>query len=108
MKAQLLALSLLACASLCSAQSVLVGKKLVSDGDNASKVRDAAGSPDKIDKIPGDASSPPMEIWTYKRKDSVITIFVVDSKVVHSQEKPATNAVVGNDSPGGPSASGGR
>lgn len=108
MKAQFLALSLLASVSLCSAESVLVGKKLISDGDSIAKVRDAAGSPDKVDKIPGDGSSPPMEIWTYKRKDSMITIFVVDSKVVHSQEKQATNAVVGTDSPGGPGASGGR
>jgi len=108
MKAQLLALSLLAGTGMCSAQSVLVGKKLISDGDNISKVRDAAGSPDKVDKIPGEGSSPPMEIWTYKRKDSVITIFVVDSKVVHSQEKQAANAVVGTDGLGGPSASGGR
>jgi|SRR6516164_1007873 hypothetical protein len=108
MKIQVLAITLLACSGLCSAQSVLVGKKLISDGDNIGKVREAVGSPDKVDKIPGDASSPPMEIWTYKRKESVITIFVVDSKVVHSQEKPATNAVVGTDGPGGPSASGGR
>ena len=108
MKIQVLALTLLACTGLCSEQSVLVGKKLISDGDNVSKVRDAVGSPDKVDKIPGDASAPPMEIWTYKRKENVITIFVVDSKVVHSQEKPATNAVVGAEGTGGPSAAGGR
>ena len=108
MKIRLLALSLLACSGFCSAQSVLVGKKLVSDGDNISKVREAAGAPDKLDKVPGDGSSPPMEIWTYKRKDSVVTIFVVDSKVVHSQEKTAVNEVAGNDGSGGPSASGGR
>lgn len=108
MKAQLLALSLLACSGPCSAESVLVGKKLISDGDSIGKLRDAAGSPDKVDKIPGDGASPAMEIWTYKRKDSVITVFIVDSKVVHSQAKQATNAVVGTEGPGGPGASGGR
>jgi hypothetical protein len=80
----------------CNAQSVMFGKRLVSQGDDVTRVREIAGSPDKVDKIPGDANSPPMEIWTYRRKENVIILFVVDAKVVHTQEKPAESQVAGD------------
>ncbi|MEP6940108.1 MAG: hypothetical protein ABI846_10110 [Rudaea sp.] len=75
-------------------QSVMVGKRLISQGDSASHVREIAGAPDKIDRIPGDTSSPPMEIWTYRRRENVVVLFVVDAKVVHTQEKPAETRTV--------------
>ncbi len=75
------------------AQSVLFGKRLISQGDDVAHVREVAGAPDKVDKIPGDTNSPPMEIWTYRRKENVIILFVVDAKVVHTQEKPAETRV---------------
>ena len=84
-----LLLALFLCPAVGCAQSVMVGKRLISQGDTTTRVREIAGVPDKIDKIPGDASSPPMEIWTYRRKENVVVLFVVDSKVVHTQEKPA-------------------
>jgi hypothetical protein len=80
-------------AGTCSAQSVMFGKRLVSQGDDVNRVRQVAGPPDKVDKIPGDSNSPPMEIWTYRRKENVIVLFVVDEKVVHTQEKPAETRV---------------
>jgi hypothetical protein len=88
-----LALTLTLAAGTCSAQSVMFGKRLVSQGDNVDRVRQVAGPPDKVDKIPGDTNSPPMEIWTYRRKENVIVLFVVDEKVVHTQEKPAETRV---------------
>ena len=69
------------------AQSALLGKKLISVGEEAGRVRDAAGEPDKLDKIPGDESSPPMEIWTYQRKGRQITLWVVAEKVVQLEDK---------------------
>jgi hypothetical protein len=88
-----LALALIFSFGVCSAQSVMFGKRLVSQGDDVNRVRDVAGAPDKVDKIAGDASSPPMEIWTYRRKENVIVLFVVDAKVVHTQQKPAETQV---------------
>ncbi len=87
---------LLLSSGVCCAEPVLIGKRLVSQGDAASHVREVAGAPDKVDKIPGDGSSPPMEIWTYRRKENVIVLFVVDDKVVHTQEKPAESHVAGD------------
>ena len=91
-----LVLALVLAAGTCGAQSVMFGKRLVSQGDDVNHVREVAGPPDKVDKIPGDSNSPPMEIWTYRRKENVIVLFVVDAKVVHTQEKPAETRVAGD------------
>lgn len=98
MKALSLLLALFLCPTLCCAQSVMVGKRLISQGDSTSRVREIAGTPDKVDKIPGDATSPPMEIWTYRRKENIVVLFVVDSKVVHTQEKPADTSATADAS----------
>lgn len=70
-----------------AAQSALVGKRLISVGDSALRARDAAGDPDKLDKIPGDGAQAPMEIWTYQRRGRVITLWLVDDKVVQVEDK---------------------
>jgi hypothetical protein len=92
----LLPIVLLLAAGTCGAQAVMFGKRLISQGDDVARVRDVAGPPDKLDRIPGDSNSPPMEIWTYRRKENVIVLFVVDAKVVHTQEKPAETQVAGD------------
>ena len=68
------------------AQSALVGRKLISRGDSIERVREAGGVPDRIDRIEGDASSPPMEIWTYERRDRTITLWVVDRRIVQVED----------------------
>ena len=70
------------------AQSALVGKKLIARGDSIERVREAGGVPDRIDRINGDAVSPPMEIWTYERRDRTITLWVIDSKIVQVEDEP--------------------
>jgi hypothetical protein len=74
------------------AGSVMFGKHLVSKGDAIGSVRDAAGIPSKVDKIAADDSSPAMEIWTYPRAESVITIWIVDRRVVQIQEQQALDS----------------
>ena len=76
-------------ADIAGAQSALVGKRLISVGDSATRARDAAGDPDRLDKIPGDEAQPPMEIWTYQRKGRVITLWLVQDKVVQVEDKRA-------------------
>jgi hypothetical protein len=89
-------LCLLLIGSTASAQSVLIGKRLISKGDDVARVLDIAGPADKVDKIPADEFSPPMEIWTYNRKGEKVVLWIVGAKVVQAQEQPA--AVVPNGS----------
>ena len=88
---------LLAFAGGVRAQSVMFGKRLIGKGDQASQVRDAAGMPDKLDRIDGDDSTPAMEIWTYARDQREVTVWVVSGKVVKVAEKtlPASGAGAG-------------
>ncbi|QBB69753.1 hypothetical protein ELE36_04835 [Pseudolysobacter antarcticus] len=86
-----LLIALLLLAANAGAGSVMFGKHLVSKGDAITSVRDAAGTPNKVDKIDADDSSPAMEIWTYNRPESVVTIWIVDRKVVQVQEQPAAD-----------------
>ena len=72
------------------AQSVMFGKRLIGKGDPMSIVRDVAGTPDQVDRIEGDNSTPAMEIWTYRRDDREITLWVVSGKIVKTQEKTIT------------------
>ncbi len=74
------------------AGGVMFGKHLVSKGDAIGSVRDAAGTPNKVDKIDADDSSPAMEIWTYNRPESIVTIWIVDHKVVQVQEQQAADS----------------
>ena len=74
------------------AQSVLVGKRLVSKGDDIAHVRDIAGPADKVDKIPADEFSPAMEIWTYHNNGQQVVLWIVGTKVVQAQEQPAATA----------------
>jgi hypothetical protein len=67
--------------------SALLGRKLISVGEDTDKARDAGGDPDKLDKIPGDATTPPMEIWTYQRKGREITLWIVNDKIVQVDDK---------------------
>lgn len=89
-------LALLLVCSAVQAQGVLLGKKLIGKGDETAAVRDAAGAPDKLDRIDGDASTPTMEIWTYRRDSREITLWVVSGKVVkveeHVQAPPAAGS----------------
>ena len=72
------------------AQSVMFGKRLIGKGDQASVVRDVAGTPDQLDRIDGDDSTPAMEIWTFRRDGREVTLWVVSGKIVKAQEKAAT------------------
>ena len=103
MKRSLLILLLLVCCASASAQSALFGKRLVSKGDDIARVRDVAGTPDKIDSIPADQYSPAMEIWTYRRKGSTIALWIVAGKVVQAQEQ-ASSGAGGSATPSGSSA----
>lgn len=78
--------------SAASAQSVLLGKRLLGKGDEIASARDAGGAPQRIDRIEGDDSTPAMEIWTYVRKGREITFWVVDGRIVKVQEKEAPAA----------------
>ena len=71
------------------AQSVLLGKKLIGEGDDVARARDAAGEAGKMGRIDGDDSSPAMEIWTYRRDDRVITLWVVGGKIVKATVETA-------------------
>jgi hypothetical protein len=92
MKALLIAVFLLV-PCIASAQSALIGKRLINVGDEAAKVREAGGAPDQLDKIPGDESQPPMEIWTYQRKGRSVTLWMVNDKIVQVEDKRAEAAV---------------
>ena len=72
-----------------NAQSALVGKKLIARGDPIGRVRDAGGVPDRLDRIEGGDHAPPIEIWTYARRDRTITLWVVDETVVQIEDKAA-------------------
>ena len=86
MKRFILILALLACSATVNAQSALFGKRLVSRGDDVTRVRDIAGTPDNVDNIPADQYSPAMEIWTYHRRETTIALWIVAGKVVQAQE----------------------
>ncbi|WP_257389069.1 hypothetical protein [Tahibacter caeni] len=81
----LLLLTLLPLAA--SAESVLLGRDLVGKGDAAAPIRAAAGEPSRLDRIDGDEYSPPMEIWTYRFTDKVVSLWIVDGKVVQATEE---------------------
>jgi len=78
---------LLLAAGSVQAQSALVGKKLISRGDSIERVRDAGGKPDRLDRIEGDAGSPPMEIWTYQGKERTTTLWVINDRVVQVKDQ---------------------
>lgn len=92
MKRRFLILVLLLVCGAAQAQSALFGKRLVSKGDDVARVRDIAGTPDKLDSIPADQYSPAMEIWTYHRKGATIALWIVAGKVVQAQEQVAAQA----------------
>jgi hypothetical protein len=79
-------LLLLLSGSLC-AQSALFGKRMLSKGDDTAHIREIAGAPDRVDTIAPESDAPGMEIWTYKSKERVVTIFIVADKIVQIQEK---------------------
>jgi len=93
MKHFYLFLCLLLAHSTTYAQSVLVGKRLVSKGDDIVHVRDIAGPADRVDKIPADEFSPAMEIWTYHNNNGQqVVLWIVGTKVVQAQEQAAATA----------------
>jgi hypothetical protein len=89
--------AVLAFSARAQAQSVMFGKRLIGKGDQASQVREAAGVPDKVDRIYGDDSTPAMEIWTYTRDQRAVTVWIVSGKVAKVAEKalPASGASAG-------------
>jgi hypothetical protein len=78
--------------AIANAQSAMFGKRMVSKGDDIARVRDIAGSPDKVDSISADQYSPAMEIWTYRRKGGTVALWIVAGRVVQAQEQVATEA----------------
>ena len=90
----ILILVLLGCCATASAQSALFGKRLVSRGDDVTRVRDIAGAPDKLDNIPADQYSPAMEIWTYHRKENTVVLWIVGGKVVQAEEQASSGSGV--------------
>lgn len=88
----LLVLVLAPAATVVSAKSVLLGKRLFGKGDDVAAARNAGGAPDRIDRIEGDGSTPAMEIWTYVRKDREVTLWVVGGRIVQAQEREAPGA----------------
>ena len=84
-------LALVFLAANADAGSVMFGRPLVSESDAIGSVRDAAGTPNKTNKMNTDDSSPAMEIWTYNRPESMVTIWIVDRNVVQLQEQQAVD-----------------
>lgn len=84
---------LLACVTAnAEAQSVVIGKRLIGRGDGVERVREAAGEPDRLDRIGAEAGAPPMQIWTYERRGRKVTVWIVDDRVVRVDEAPAEGA----------------
>lgn len=104
MKRLIMILALLGCCASAQAQSALFGKRLVSKGDDVAHVRDVAGIPDKIDTIPADQYSPAMEIWTYRRKNGTVALWIVAGKVVQAQEQASSGSGSAGPGAGGSSA----
>lgn len=90
--ATLLAFSVAAGAS----DDVLLGRSLIGKGDSAAAAREAGGEPQQLDRIPGDESSPAMEIWTYRNEGKTVTLWLVNDKVVKAQEERSTLAAAGS------------
>jgi hypothetical protein len=80
---------LIAAASSAQAQSILIGKRLISKGDPVSRLRDVGAKPDRVDRIEADEYSPEMEVWTYNQGGRAIVVWLVKGKVVQVQEQEA-------------------
>jgi hypothetical protein len=80
-------LALLLFSEVLCAQNALFGKRMLSNGDDSGHIRDVAGAPDRVDTVPAEPDAPGMEIWTYKSRERVVTIFIVADKIVQIQEK---------------------
>lgn len=91
----LLTLLLLAASTAAASDNVLLGRSLIGKGDGAAAAREAGGEPQQLDRIPGDDSSPAMEIWTYRSDDKVVTLWLVADKVVKAQEERRNVAAAG-------------
>jgi hypothetical protein len=89
---RLVLFALVSLSTTAGAQSILLGKKLIGKGDSASRALEAAGEPGKLDRIAGDESSPAMEIWTYDRGESVVTLWMVGGKIVKAAEERRASA----------------
>src|SRR6186713_2258607 len=63
------------------AQSVIFGKRLIGKGDQVSQVRDAAGTPGKVDRIDADYSTPVLAIWTCEREQREVSVWIVSGEV---------------------------
>lgn len=68
------------------AQGVLIGKRLISRGDEVARVREAGGEPERIDRIDAGAGAPPMQIWSYLRRGRTVTLWIVDGRVAKVEE----------------------
>jgi hypothetical protein len=71
------------------AQSALIGKRLISRGDDVSRLRSIGIRPVKLDQIDADEHSPAMEVWTYVQGARSIAVWLVNGKVVQVQEQAA-------------------
>ncbi|HJU39179.1 MAG TPA: hypothetical protein VJ724_06360 [Tahibacter sp.] len=68
-----------------AAQSARFGSRMISVGDDAERVRDVAGSPEKTEAI--DPDNPALSVWTYRRKGRVIDLWIADGKVVRVDDR---------------------
>ena len=73
-----------------TAQSALIGKRLIAKGDDVARVRAAGGVPDRIDRIEADAGAPPMQIWSYERRGRTVTLWIVGERVAKVEESATT------------------
>ncbi|MEO8673365.1 MAG: hypothetical protein ABI411_18780 [Tahibacter sp.] len=81
-------LSLMLGATAAFGQSARFGSSLVSVGDEIARVRDVAGSPEKVE--PADPAEPGREIWTYRRKGRVIQLWISAGKVERVVDRRAS------------------
>ncbi|MDC8013922.1 hypothetical protein [Tahibacter soli] len=86
MKAVWLLAGLLSCLD-ATAQSARFGSRMISIGDDADRVRDVAGSPEKTEAI--DPDNPALSVWTYRRKGRVIDLWIAGGKVVRVDDRKA-------------------
>ena len=75
-----------------AAEGVLLGRDLVGKGDAAERIRAAAGEPAQLDRVDGDEFSPAMEIWTYRFDGKVVSLWLVDGKVVKATQERLANS----------------
>lgn len=63
------------------ADTVAFGNRVLTDGDSASRVRQVAGEPDRIEQIQNEKGAVTGERWEYLLEHKTVVFLIVDGKV---------------------------